>query len=184
MTLMTDSTAMQGIIMTGRLRANCQHPDSRDVVSDNELYNRNVCEFVCFCSPSLLKTRGYCTLREYMVRSEEVKPKFEDSKLIWICSAGEAWKTVKKTRRVRVGGLAHQSKSYMDLTPSGDVFWRPVGYMCVRVGVNVNSVCLEYIKCEFVQEANRRHMACELYLRIDGAEVGGGCEQWWLNYKL
>lgn len=57
MTLMTDSTAMQGIIMTGRLRANCQHPDSRDVVSDNELYNRNEGECVFLQSFTVNDTR-------------------------------------------------------------------------------------------------------------------------------
>ena len=54
---------------------------------------------------------------------------------------------LRENVEVRLSELAHGSNSVMFLTPSGDVFWRPVGDMCVcvcacaSVSVNVNMVC-------------------------------------------
>lgn len=59
---------------------------------------------------------------------------------------------------VRLSELAHESKSAMFLTPSGDVFWRPVGDMYeMCVCVSVNSVCVEYVKCEFMCLCRKRN---------------------------
>lgn len=102
-------------------------------------FSLSVSEFLFF---SFLCLRILPT--DYCNKKRNSKTELHHSELVWICSDGKVWKWIENMGVRRVG-LAGEC---LLLTPSGDVFWRPVGDMRVCKCLNVNSAC---IKCEVVR---------------------------------
>lgn len=87
----------------------------------------------------------------------------------WVCYDGKAWKSTENTE-VRLSGLARES---MFPTPSGDGVLETCGWYVrdVCTCAHVNSVWVCVCLC---RKPKARHMARELYIRIDGAGWGDG----------